>query len=444
MSVITVSTEADLAKIGVDWPLDGDYVQDADITLTSPWTPIGCMETPFTGTYDGGGYSISGLNIDNEGADGLGLFWCTSGATIENLTVNIDTLVGGLGVGGLIGMARCDTVISNCSVVGTIQGEVHVGGIIGQRDVGWESGGPVLIADTLFNGQLNVGGGGGAGGIVGYIYGPGLSLSRCTADVVIVPSGLGVLSDVGGILGGVETEDAVVLDGCSAMVDITRGHVRVGGIIGGIMASGLLPTFVDCSATGTINVVGGGDWPPAEFIGGFGGIATNCSQCSASITFDIEGDVETIGGFAGLLVGNIEECVAASYLSTMMMISGDGIGGFAGNMMGMEGSTISDCYTISNLETFGIGPIGGFAHTAENYSFARCYSATELPMGAHEDSRAFIAATEGLVEVGTNCFYDSERAAGYSDVVGAVPKTTAEMQDIVTYSEAGWDIESAV
>ena len=56
-----ITDEAGLKAIAND--LNGNYVLAADITLTGQWTPLGTEASPFTGTFDGGGHSIKGLNV---------------------------------------------------------------------------------------------------------------------------------------------------------------------------------------------------------------------------------------------------------------------------------------------------------------------------------------------------------------------------------------------
>lgn len=66
---------------------DGDYYLSADIDLSSMTNqaPIGNETTKFTGTFDGNGKTISGLNIS--GMLYQGLFGYAKDATIKNLTV---------------------------------------------------------------------------------------------------------------------------------------------------------------------------------------------------------------------------------------------------------------------------------------------------------------------------------------------------------------------
>ena len=64
----------------------GSYRLGADIDLGSvKQSPIGNYETPFTGSFDGAGHTISGLNIKADGT--AGLFGVLSGASVTDLTV---------------------------------------------------------------------------------------------------------------------------------------------------------------------------------------------------------------------------------------------------------------------------------------------------------------------------------------------------------------------
>ncbi len=72
---------------------DKNFIQTSDInvTETSGWnsgdgfSPIGNDTTKFTGSYDGGGYTIDNLFINRPSTDNVGLFGYTDGATIENV-----------------------------------------------------------------------------------------------------------------------------------------------------------------------------------------------------------------------------------------------------------------------------------------------------------------------------------------------------------------------
>ncbi len=76
--VVEISTEAELRAINTaEGGLGKSYVLTNDIELTAPWEPIGVADlelengdvvlgTPFTGVFDGQGFTISGIEISSE------------------------------------------------------------------------------------------------------------------------------------------------------------------------------------------------------------------------------------------------------------------------------------------------------------------------------------------------------------------------------------------
>jgi len=94
----------------------------------------------FAGTFDGKGYTISGVKFASKGTEGgvnnyRGFFNKTIGATIRNLTIVMDGgfesgLSGEYGCAAFIGDATTNTVISNCVAQGTMTGTHNVAGIV--------------------------------------------------------------------------------------------------------------------------------------------------------------------------------------------------------------------------------------------------------------------------------------------------------------------------
>ncbi|MGN0688324.1 MAG: chitobiase/beta-hexosaminidase C-terminal domain-containing protein, partial [Oscillospiraceae bacterium] len=99
--------------------------------VKSYWMPIGTASNPFTGSFDGNGYSIFGLYAD-DGADNTGLFGVIgSGGTVCNLGV-VDSFINGNDfAGGIAG--RNNGEISNCFFFkGTVSASgTNVGDICG-------------------------------------------------------------------------------------------------------------------------------------------------------------------------------------------------------------------------------------------------------------------------------------------------------------------------
>ena len=110
------------------------------------WTPIGISDKPYLGTFDGNGYTISGIYINGSG-DNVGLFgvagYCTNvpaegTAVIKNVILSDSYIKGNQNVAGIVGRLSGDYVtVSKCkvdssvSVYATHASEPYVGGITG-------------------------------------------------------------------------------------------------------------------------------------------------------------------------------------------------------------------------------------------------------------------------------------------------------------------------
>ncbi len=81
-----VMDEADLRAVGTaKYGLDQKYMLQADISMSQEWIPVGTKENPFTGVFNGNGYTIEGLRIPE--GEAAGLFGYAKGAKIYNVTL---------------------------------------------------------------------------------------------------------------------------------------------------------------------------------------------------------------------------------------------------------------------------------------------------------------------------------------------------------------------
>ena len=120
---------------------DINITLDTDLTLTGEWTPIGTESHQYTGTFDGGGHTISGLTVT--GSDQwAGLFGyidkdgTVKNVVLENVQITSDNQYAY--VGGVAGYSEGN--IENCSVSGSVSGNSNsngtsncVGGVVGQQ-----------------------------------------------------------------------------------------------------------------------------------------------------------------------------------------------------------------------------------------------------------------------------------------------------------------------
>lgn len=240
-SRITIRTPKDLVELSRRCSLDSwsrgkTVVLSADLDLSD--VEFSSIPT-FGGTFDGQGYTISGLTITGSG-NVRGLFrYLQSGGVVQNVSLEVTIEPTDLqdSLGGLVGNNRGS--VRNCTVTGSIQGETNIGGIIGVN----ESSGKII--NSTFSGSVT--GEHYVGGIAGQNLG---SILQCVnqgkintvavegeADLEDLDSrplnsteNLPACTDIGGITGF----STGVLQSCKNTGPVGYEHVgyNVGGIAG--------------------------------------------------------------------------------------------------------------------------------------------------------------------------------------------------------------------
>ncbi len=175
-NVITISSEKDFAEFSKSCSLDtwsqGKTVNlSCDINIESNnFSPVPI----FGGTFNGNGYTISGLKLSQNGSN-LALFrYIQHGGKVSNLNIQGTFLPNGSKsvIGGIAG--ENSGIIEQCSFEGKIKGESSIGGIAGKNTVSGQ-----IISCTV-SGSIN--GESFTGGIAG--ENSGLILS-CTNNAEI-------------------------------------------------------------------------------------------------------------------------------------------------------------------------------------------------------------------------------------------------------------------
>ena len=121
---------AEFAKaVSAGTAYEGEYFKLTEDVIYNG-SPIGALNAaPFKGVFDGDGHSVT-VNI-NTGDSCAALFPDAIGATIMNLEIR-GTISGTNSVGGVVGLARNNTLIYNCHVAASVTGSAeNVGGIVG-------------------------------------------------------------------------------------------------------------------------------------------------------------------------------------------------------------------------------------------------------------------------------------------------------------------------
>ena len=173
-----------------------------DIDLeNADWTPIGIGselyngKPPYTGTFDGKGYTIKNLNV-NRNTD-AGLFGYVDGGTIRNLTVSGSVRNStNSATGGIAGEANGGT-FENCANLCDVKGGI-TGGIIGFAN---NTNYDLIVRDCYNAGKITSTTGSSVGGIIGSCPGTALStISNCYNAGEVTKKGNGV-GTVGAIVG---------------------------------------------------------------------------------------------------------------------------------------------------------------------------------------------------------------------------------------------------
>lgn len=253
-TVTTADGLMNVAELVNGGKTDINITLDTDLDLTGKeWTPIGNYEKQYTGTFNGGGHTITGLTVT--GSDQyVGLFGhIGSGGTVKDVTleeVKIESNNDMSAVGGVAG--RSYGTLENCSVSGSVSGSGIAGGVVGYQSDGF--------------------------------------LTGCSSSATV---------NAGGVAGGVAglTDSGATLTACYATGDVTLESINSGGnFVGGVVGSNTSCTLKACYAWGSVTGSGSG----TIYVGGVTGTndegtLTACYHANGTVS----GPAGTTGGVAG-------------------------------------------------------------------------------------------------------------------------------------------------
>lgn len=279
---------------------------DTDLNLTNmEWTPIGTESRPYTGTFNGGGHTITGLTVTTSDQY-AGLFGYLSGTvkdvTLKDVKIESDNGVGY--AGGVAGWSYYGN-IENCSVSGSVIGRGKnsiVGGVVGSQYKG---------SITGCSSSATVNAGSTAGGVAGATNN-GATLTACYATgSVSVENNATNAAYAGGVVGNNGLSST--LKACYAWGSVTgsgSGTVYVGGVTGSNDSGTLTACY---HAKGTVSGPGGatGGVAGRNFKGlPYSGIITACYWGDNGQTQGIGEDQVGTGGTEQVTDGNWLDAVA--------------------------------------------------------------------------------------------------------------------------------------
>ena len=205
---------------------DINITLDKNIDLTGKdWTPIGTsFDNSYTGTFDGGGHTITGLTVTTNDQF-VGLFgYLNRAGTVKNVVMEGIQITSNHMFGNTGGVAGFSWgTIENCSVSGSVSGTKCVGGVVGAQKAGSITG---CSSSATVKGTVDV------GGVAGEKWG---SMTACyaTGNVTLEIDSPKNLSG-GGLVGfnGGSSVLACYATGNVTSTGSSTGNVHIGGFLG--------------------------------------------------------------------------------------------------------------------------------------------------------------------------------------------------------------------
>ena len=205
---------------------DINITLDKNLDLTGKdWTPIGTsFDNSYTGTFDGGGHTITGLTITTKDQF-VGLFgYLNRAGTVKNVVMEGIQITSNHMFGNTGGVAGFSWgTIENCSVSGSVSGTKCVGGVVGAQKAGSITG---CSSSATVKGTVDV------GGVAGEKWG---SMTACyaTGNVTLEIDSPKNLSG-GGLVGfnGGSSVLACYATGNVTSTGSSTGNVHIGGFLG--------------------------------------------------------------------------------------------------------------------------------------------------------------------------------------------------------------------
>ena len=207
---------------------DINITLDKNIDLTGKdWTPIGTsFDNSYTGTFDGGGHTITGLTITTKDQF-VGLFgYLNRAGTVKNVVMEGIQITSNHMFGNTGGVAGFSWgTIENCSVSGSVSGTKCVGGVVGAQKAGSITG---CSSSATVKGTVDV------GGVAGQTN-SSATLTACYATGNVTIEINPAKNIAGGSLVGMNAGSSLLA--CYATGNVTStgsstGKVHIGGFLG--------------------------------------------------------------------------------------------------------------------------------------------------------------------------------------------------------------------
>ncbi len=332
-----VSSANDLQAVTAMKKEDAHYLLTNDIDLTDwitdenggkGWIPVGGNDDVLSGTFDGGGHTVSGLWTLYDAWQNGGLFaGCAAGGIVKEL--NVVTASGGVSCsensGGIAG-SNAGTIMQ-CTVKGKIGDGKNAGGIAGRNTgsvIGCRFAGEVTSAASSSY----------VGGIIGYNTG---TVTICKSEGGV--SSAAQSAQVGGIVGYNSGSTSVVSDCESLMAVEASGSSAYGGGVAGYNYGSVTRCIASGDVTG-YSVAG-----VCGYNSGSDARVTACVAANRSITAT-KGGLRVLGGYSsdgqtpGMEDNYALKTMAVSVNGVPQVIYDDPVNGTAKSELVLKGAAL--------------------------------------------------------------------------------------------------------
>lgn len=220
-TIVVMDANALLAALIATGAMSNYIVLGCDITLDDDWQPIGTEESPYTGTFDGNGKTITGLTVIDQGNSGM-FHTIGEGGVVKNLHLEAVSITGNSAEKkGALAVYNNGTIY-RCSTSGLVAGENNIGGLV------YSNSASGIISECWSNATVN--GLGGVGGLVGANSG---TIVNCYARGAVTAR------DGGGLVGtNYHTTGKITNSYAAGPVSEKANHLYLQPFVGGNLNNG--------------------------------------------------------------------------------------------------------------------------------------------------------------------------------------------------------------
>ncbi len=460
---MTISSAAELEAIRASSnALAGNYALTGNIDLShiSNWQPIGDFTNKFTGSFDGNGYRISGINsADYEVA---GLFGYIEDANISNVGVLVGNISSSSSSdsysGGLVGFASGSPISNSYALVeGSISSsssssssDSYSGGL-----VGYASSSPISNSYAVVKGDISSSAFDSySGGLVGYASSSPISNSYAVVEGSISSSSA-FDSYSGGLVGRADANSPirnsyVVVEGSISSSTRSYSSSYSGGLVGSAVSSPISNSYAEVG--GSISSLDDSPFFVVSYSGGLVGSAVSSpiSNSYAVVGGSISSFSLAHDSYSGGLVGIADNSpISNSYAvvkGDISSLSGGSSSSNSGGLVGGAGndSDISNSYYSARRKS-SEGAFGNTNGTSQKLAELRALTADatgwdagiwDFGTAANLPTLRSLTSLANLGDVTATALSLSSISMSWSNVVGATSYEVYNSDGLVTTIDA--------